>query len=286
VNLKGRIFSHIPPSLGNRILHSLGRLEPWNPGFDFTPPEPWEGEEAGPPDFVGIGAQNCGTRWWHDMLQLHPGVSHRAGLQDGLHFFDRFGDEPFSHSMIDGYHGWFPRRPGTLVGEWTQEYFHYPWVPQLLHEAAPHVRLLLLLRDPVERMRSTFEHHPRRRQRLPAKSLAFALDSGLYNQILEQWYEVFDVSQFLILQYEQCVVDVDRQLASTFAYLGLTEYHSPETERPRNPALLAPKETGRLDDDVKKRLVELYSHDVIALARRLPDLDLSLWPNFAHLAGR
>jgi hypothetical protein len=284
VNLKGRIFSHIPPSLGIRILRSVGRLEPWHPGFDFTPPELRRGEEVGPPDFVGIGAPNCGTRWWYDMIKLHPGVSHRAGLHEELHFFDRFVDEPFSRSMIDEYHGWFPRREGTLVGEWTPEYFNYPWVARLLRDAAPQARLLLLLRDPVERVRSTIEHHPRKHQRLAPDILTTALHPGFYNQMLEQWYEVFDTSQFLILQYERCVADIDGQLKATFAYLGLTEYHSSETERPRNPASHVSRENAYIDVDVEKRLIDLYSSDVRALARNVPELDLSFWPNFAHLA--
>jgi hypothetical protein len=73
-------------------------------------------------------------------------------------------------------------------------------------------------------------------------------------------------------------------LKATFAYLGLTEYHSSETERPRNPASHLSRETGSIDVDVEKRLVDLYSGDVSALARNVPELDLSLWPNFAHLA--
>lgn len=283
MNLKGRIFSYIPTSLGNRILHSFGRLEPWHLGFDFTPPELRKGEEVGPPDFVGIGAHNCGTRWWNEMIRLHPGISHRAGLFEELHYFDRFADASFGGSTIDEYHGWFPRRPGMLAGEWTPEYFQYPWVPELLHEAAPRARLLLLLRDPVERVREFIEYEHGRNKQLEANVLAAILGPGFYHQLLEQWYAVFDPSQLLILQYERCVVDVDTQLKSTFAYLGLSEYHSAETERPSAPKWVSSKESRPLDIDVKKRLVDLYSRDVSALARRVPELDLTLWPNFAHL---
>ena len=31
--------------------------------------------------------------------------------------------------------------------------------------------------------------------------------------------------------------------------------------------------------------MDLYAPDVAALADRVPDIDLSLWPSFAHLAG-
>ena len=39
-----------------------------------------------------------------------------------------------------------------------------------------------------------------------------------------------------------------------------------------------------LEDDVRSQLVELYAADVAALAARVPDIDLTRWPNFAYLA--
>jgi hypothetical protein len=41
-----------------------------------------------------------------------------------------------------------------------------------------------------------------------------------------------------------------------------------------------------LPPDVERVLARLYEADVLALADRYPQIDLNLWPNFAHLAGR
>ncbi|HBE66977.1 MAG TPA: hypothetical protein DDW52_02405 [Planctomycetaceae bacterium] len=52
-----------------------------------------------PPDFVGIGAQRCGTTWWHGIMTWHPKIyasQHLVGkvqppyLVKERHFFDRF----------------------------------------------------------------------------------------------------------------------------------------------------------------------------------------------------
>ena len=51
----------LPPQARLRLLHGLGRFAPWEAGFDFTPPPLGPGDEAGPPDFVGIGVQKAGT---------------------------------------------------------------------------------------------------------------------------------------------------------------------------------------------------------------------------------
>ncbi len=41
----------------------------------------------------------------------------------------------------------------------------------------------------------------------------------------------------------------------------------------------------RVDPDIERLLVRLYEPDVVELAGRYPQIDLALWPNFAHLAG-
>jgi hypothetical protein len=248
----------------------------------MTPPRPGPDEETGPPDFVGIGVQKAGTTWWYELLATHPGVSTPNSVHKERHFFDRYATLPFGPPDVVRYEGWFPRRRGTLAGEWTPDYFTYPWVPRLLHLAAPQVMLLLLLRDPIERLRSGLAHQERRGARRDGTTVADAIDRGFYHRALDRWLEWFDPGQLLVLQYEQCVSDPDGQLASTFDFLGLTEYHVAETERPARPPVGV---TTPLDPDVKARLVALYDADVRALAEQVPHLDLSCWPNFAYLTG-
>jgi sulfotransferase family protein len=283
MNIKGRLFSLLPVSVRTELMRRLGRYSPGQAEFDFTPPKLLAGESVGPPDFVGIGARNSGTGWWMDLILLHPGVTHRSDLHRSLHFFDRFGSTRCTPSMVDQYRGWFPRRAGRMTGEWTSEYLEYPWVPEVLHRAAPDTRLLLILRDPVERMRSSIDYPLFKGLPLTGPRLADAVRPGFYHRLLGPWFEVFDPSQFLILQYEKCVADVDAQLTLTFDYLGLTPYHSSETEQPPSPESPRLRDRGNLDAEVKERLVDLYTPDVSELVGALPQLDVSVWPNFAHL---
>jgi Sulfotransferase family len=276
-------FGRFPPAHRLAILHRLGRFAPWEAQFDFTPPALGPGEEAGPPDFGGIGVQKAGTTWWFDLLLAHPGVSTRSDLHKERHFFDRFGIESFGDADIEGYHGWFPRRDGRMVGEWTPDYFTLPWVAPLLKQAAPAARLLVLLRDPVERYRSGIAHQRQAGVPSDGATQADALYRGFYDRALSHWVEHFDRTQILVLQYERCTNDLDGQLAATFAFLGLAEHHVSDIEQPprSRPSTKRPE----LSDDARRRLVELYAPDVEALAARLPEIDLRLWPNFAYLAG-
>jgi len=275
-------FLLLPPGVRRQVLHGLGRYAPWEPQFDFTPPPLLPGEHIGPPDFVGIGVQKCGTTWWHDLIATHPDVSSRPGIHKERHFFDRFGSRPFDDRDVRGYHGWFPRGEGTVTGEWTPDYFSLPWVPELLQRAAPDTRLLLLLRDPVERFRSGLAHQERMGGRIDVTTVNDAVQRGFYARCLDAWLHHVDEDRLLVLQYERCATDPVAQLRATFAFLGLDDTAPlptgavPETARPSN---------GAPGDDVTRRLVGLYEDDVSQLASRVPAIDLSLWPNFSHLVG-
>jgi hypothetical protein len=269
----------LPPRARLGLLHGLGRFAPWEPGFDFTPPVLEPGERPGPPDFVGIGVQKAGTSWWYELLVDHPRVSARPGIHKERHFLSRFGTTAFAPAQIEAYHGWFPRRPGTLAGEWTPDYLDFPWVPPLLARAAPDVRLLLMVRDPVERFRSGLAHQRRHRASVPEATMANAVSRGFYHRALAHWCQWFEPERLLVLQYERCTVDPAGQLARTYRFLGLDEDYEPaDLRRP-----VGPTTEGKVDlaDDARRRLVDAYAPDVEALAAQFPELDLTLWPNFA-----
>jgi hypothetical protein len=274
-------FAALPAPARRAILHALGRYAPWEEGFDFTPPAPGPGEVTGPPDFVGIGAQKAGTTWWYSLVAAHPGVWSRPDLHKERHYFDRFAAAPFADADVAGYHGWFPRVPGTVTGEWTPDYLHQAWVPALLARAAPAAKILVLLRDPVERARSGLDHHRRQGGQLGPDAYADAVDRGFYHAALTRWEPHVDPGRVLVLQYERCVADPAAELRRTFAFLGLDPYVPPALTRPVSAA----ERRQDLDPDVRQRLTDLYAPDVAALAASWAgaDLDLTRWPAFSAL---
>src|SRR5687768_3050648 len=124
--------------------------------MDLPPvPTPAPGTRTGPPDFVGVGAQKSGTSLWYRLLTTHPAVAPAARKE--IHFFDRLlaVEEP----DLRAYELYFPRGPGQICGEWTPRYMVDPWTPPLLAAAAPEAKLLVLLRDPVERFASSLDYN-------------------------------------------------------------------------------------------------------------------------------
>ncbi|HEY7830588.1 MAG TPA: sulfotransferase [Solirubrobacteraceae bacterium] len=250
------------------------------------PPQCPAGWHTGPPDFVGIGAQRSGTTRWFDLVIEHPLIEAPPATRKELHYFDRFHPGGFTASDAAAYHDYFPRPRGHLTGEWTPVYLAAPWAPPMLAAAAPDAKLLVSLRDPVERYLSGLQRHNRvaRASDTPLDAMA-PLDAfmrGFYHAQLTHLLAHFDRSRVLILQYECCVRDPVAQLRRTFAFLGLQDtsflpgLEAHPNHQPDKPALHA---------DARRALVQAYSPDVARLIDSFPEIDLALWPNFAHLVA-
>ena len=114
------------------------------------------------PDFLIVGAQRSGTTSLFKTLVQHPRVA-RPFLRKGIHFFDKRYDRG-----LDWYRGNFPvaatsrlrriRHDGPLTGESSPYYMFHPLSPGRIAQDLPGVKLLVLLRDPVERAYSAHSH--------------------------------------------------------------------------------------------------------------------------------
>jgi hypothetical protein len=249
-----------------------------------VPPCP-PGWQTGPPDFVGVGVQRCGTTRWIRLIASHPEVIWPPSAKE-LHYFDRFYVGGWTERDIEGYHRYFPRDEQRKVGEWTPLYMTAPWVPPLLAQAAPQARLLVLLRDPIERYLSGLQHGTgaAREQGVSLSQLAplDALARGFYHIQLKGLLAHFDRSQILVLQYERCVREPLPELRKTFEFLGLRDIDFvPDLTIAPNRQ---PKKPG-IDERALEAYVGAYREDVLALSEAFPEIDLALWPNFAHLTG-
>jgi hypothetical protein len=271
------LFTRLPRSVRGELLHAMGYFDPWEEGFDFTPPVPGPGEVTGAPDFVGVGVQKAGTSWWYSLIVDHPDVADRPDLHKERHYLSRYCARPFGAAEIERYHRWFPRLPGQLAGEWTPDYLPYPWVPPLLARAAPEAKVLVLLRDPVERFQSGLSFRHRQGAPDTAATVADAIQQGFYAAHLRTLFDHIPPERVLVQQYEACRLDPRSQLEITYRFLGLAGFEPSDLRREVN-VTRAVKE--RMDDDARKRLVELYAGDVDELVALVPTIDTSLWPNF------
>ena len=253
----------------------------------LEPPECPTGWRTGPPDFVGVGAQRAGTSWWYRAIEDHPGVARIEDQAKELHFFGRFWQGDIPEDLAERYHRFFPRPPEAITGEWTPRYMYDFWSLRLLAHSAPDTRILVLLRDPVDRYLSGLARQIRLAeeadQPINLMMLADALARGLYHQQLRRVFEFFARERVLVLQYERCVAEPVAQLAATCRFLGLEPFdelppRATERRRPPNPK-------PHLDEAMRRDLIGRLEDDVARLIELCPEVDLSLWPNFRHLGG-
>lgn len=256
------------------------------------------------PDFLILGAQRSGTTWLAQALGAVPGLWLPPCKE--LHYFDQVhGVEAetwpgFRRAFLDGeraaappdrlawalrfaaggpiddvwYADLFAEAPdGARLGEATPAYALLPEAG-VAHVARimPDVRLLLLIRDPVERAWSGAIHAARHeRPDAPVdeadvrRHLATAgvERRSRYVDTLARWEAVFGAGAVRVLFFDDIAIDPDRVLAEALAAIGGPQPPGPAPRERVNagPALPMP-------DDVAARLGALYRDDLVRLAAR------------------
>ena len=282
MNIKRRLRRLVRPGTSVSAPNASGR-----PRSDQgAPPPPLkEGWTTGPPDYIGIGVQKAGTTRWWKLIVKHPEV---VGWQlKETHQLSRFGWRPLFDADREAYYRYFPRPEGKMVGEWTPRYMNVPGVVEAMKSLAPEAKLLVLLRDPVERYRSGVgqwqKHKERRGKRLnlwAGRKDAYA--RSFYGFALRPYVEAFGLERLLILQFEQCLQDPAGEYQRTLDFLGLPAW-TPPPEILGKAFNVSKKRPSPAALDEPADLIETLEPDVHELLTFAPDIDLSLWPNFRHL---
>jgi Sulfotransferase domain len=221
------------------------------------------------PDFLIIGGQRCGTTSVYRYLVAHPQVE-GAYPSKGAHYFDNHPDR-----SLGWYRSHFPvsRGASPITGEGSPYYLFHPHVPARVARVAPEVRLIVMLRDPVERAYSHYQQEyargfepsesferalelePQRmdgeQERMAAdpryRSLAHQHHSyvarGLYLEQIEAWRQHFPAERMLIIHAERFFADPAAGMAAVQTFLGIdpaptAEYraHNARGYAPMDPA--------------------------------------------------
>jgi hypothetical protein len=275
------------------------------------------GGDPAPPAYIGVGALGSGTGWWHAQLLAHPEIELPRARRRALHFFDRFCTQELTDADAAAYHARFPRRPGVLAGEWTGRYMFDAWTPPLLHRVAPDARLLALISDPIERYRASFSERIAKRVGDEPFSTADLVDRGSYATQIGRLRRFYGAHQILVLQLERCRRDPLGEYRRTLEFLDVRDtgfapraLRRKAAGRPESPLVETllrvglPAGTRRrvaarfgaraapppapvsLWPELEAALHTTLDPEVEALRELVPELDLSVWPNFAHLVAR
>lgn len=146
------------------------------------------------PDFLVIGAQRCGTTSLFRALTSHPQVR-RPVLHKGVNYFDL----GYAHSER-WYRGHFPLRhpdDGTLAFDSSGYYLFHPLAASRIVRDLPEVKVIALVRDPVERAHSAYKHEVARGfETAPTFAEALALEPSRLDGEVERMVREPDYQSF------------------------------------------------------------------------------------------
>ncbi|MDX1501694.1 MAG: sulfotransferase [Thermoanaerobaculia bacterium] len=214
------------------------------------------------PDFLLIGAAKSGTTALYRQLGQHPAVflphlkeANFFGLPaHGARFHGPNDDEGINRrSIVDAreYSSLFrPAADAVAVGEASTLYLCSERAARRIWEFDPGMRILAVLRDPVERAFSAYRHlvrdgHEtlpfeealdREAERLSAgwSHIWHYAGAGFYAGQLRRYYELFPRQQILVLTYDEYVDRPDRCLHRIFEFLGVDPSFVPDLGRRYN----------------------------------------------------
>lgn len=173
--------------------------------------------------FVGIGAQKSASTWLYDTLGQLPDTF--VSDPKELDFFTAYFDRGY-----EWYERFFAKANGARWrGEVSPSYFISSDAPKRVFDYNPGMRILVTLRDPVDRAFSNHLHEVRAGH-VSGSNLDFdaALENnplyrhqGLYARHLENWLTVFPRDQVLVTFQEDVKRDSLSQTQRLAGFLGL-----------------------------------------------------------------
>ena len=207
------------------------------------------------PDFFIIGGMKCGTSSLRLYLARHPQVV--TPVKKEIHFFNT---EKINHGL-DWYLSYFPQKTTAdnfISGEATPCLNHHG-IWHKIHEHFPNIKLILLLRNPVDRTFSHYHHVARglkpahgfeqeietdliNRNHLSTASNAHdithlvqsdCIRRSLYVYWLKEWLKVFSRENILILESEAFYQNTSESMEQVYNFLALEKHHMP-TYSPAN----------------------------------------------------
>jgi hypothetical protein len=272
------------------LFHFSGRIPVF---FKFKRPP------AAKLDFIIAGAQKAGTTALSDRLETHPKIKmphkdelHRT-IQPARHFFD--DEERFAQAEIDYtplHRGCTRKHDSILLGSCTPIYIYWTPAMKRIWNYNNKIKLLILLRNPVDRAFSHWnmqrdrgledldfllavqEEKNRAREALPLQLRKFSyVDRGFYGQQMERVFRYFPREQVHTIKFEDFRRYARNTLDAICDFLGVAPL-----KNLKNVETGSTPYSRKMTDGERQYLVRMYRSDIERLEKLL-GWDCSDWKN-------
>lgn len=242
------------------------------------------------PNFIIIGETKCGTTSMYDNLIQHPKILPSLGngediIMDGtiplgvkeLRFFDKY-----YYKGWDWYRNCFPECPeGYITGEASPTYLYREQAIQRIAEVMPDCKLIIMLRNPVDRLISHFNHlkkiNYKWQERYPTfghfwqgawENDYYLIDKGVYINSIKTLHRYIPVENVGIVSAEtmfehpQVVLDEVTDFLELDKFEGFIPQHSRKGEKTKDHNIYR-KEIAEYYCPYNKELEDYYKIDLL-----------------------
>ena len=183
------------------------------------------------PNFIIIGAQKAGTTTLYNALNQHPEIY--MPINKELNFYFK---EKLFNKGIKYYKSLFQPKGQQVMGEASPGYMCHPLVPKRIFETNKDVKIICVLRNPVDRAYSQFWDNKRHLTETGSFENAFSKYSnyqqyesgkigyftrGFYADYLERYYNLFPKENILLLKTEDLKNNFEESILICHEFLGL-----------------------------------------------------------------
>jgi len=183
-------------------------------------------------NFIVIGSQKCGTTWLFDKLKMHPRMYFPMGKEPG-YWNDNFYKGQVYRQIYNG------RMNGTVVklnnyvcGEMSTLYSIMP--PEQIENLCkhhPNIKLILMVRNPVERAWSAINMHYKfnnmdiseltEEKAIKAITGAKTAKLGQYDVIIKKWLKFYQKEQLQIIFFDDIQTKYQEILRDVSKHIGI-----------------------------------------------------------------
>lgn len=223
------------PKIGQSPLHRTDAAADMTADLEASPTDSRTSRKF--PQVIIIGVRKGGTRALINMLNSHPDI---VAAKGEVHYFDR--DENFNKG-IQWYIDRMPLTAGRqLTIEKSPSYFISEKAPRRMKSLSPGLKLVLIIRDPVERLISDFTQldvklvkNDKREKRASLENKVL-LASGdvnvnygpvtvsMYNVHMKHWLEFFGMKSIHVVNGDMLIKNPVIELKKVEVFLGVRPF--------------------------------------------------------------
>jgi len=220
-------------------------------------------------DIFHVGPQKSATTWIYECLQEHPKVC--CPPRDTVHYYDMLyarGPDWYAQAFAAA-------QPGQKLFDPTPSYLRSPWAARRMAGDSPDAKIIMCLRNPVERAFSHYWHE--KKKQIIGYEFSDTLrnydlfqnymEPGFYAEHIERFLEYYPAESLLIQHFDRLQADPRGFLDELLAFCGLSVDFEPSIlHRKRNAASPAQTLVRRIVGEATEKGVQALPGK---LARRL-----------------